>query len=55
MKKNRRPIQRSLDVLAPLPVAKGRVGDLLIGEPFVSPIARIPTNRGLLLPAEKPR
>ena len=55
MKKNRRPIQRSLNELATRPVANNQTGDLLIGEPFVSPITRIPTNRGLLMPAEKPR
>ncbi len=54
MKKNRRPIQRSLDELVPRPVAEDRVAQLLIGEPFISPVARIPINRNLLMP-EKPR
>jgi hypothetical protein len=59
MKKNRRPIQRSLDILAPVPapvpIVKTRGLNELVGEPFVSPIARIRTNPGLLIPSEKPR
>jgi hypothetical protein len=54
MKKHRRPIQRSLDELVPRPIAMDRVAQLLVGEPFVSPVARIPVNRTLLMP-EKPR
>jgi hypothetical protein len=54
MKKNRRPIQRSLAELAPRPPKTQRALDALVGERFVSPIAPIPTNRSLLMP-EKPR
>ena len=55
MKKNRRPIHRSLDILAPVPVVKQRSLNELVGEPFVPPIARIRTNANLLISAEKPR
>jgi hypothetical protein len=48
MNTNRRPIQRSLDNLAPRATLRVKRGVALIGEPFVSPIARIPTNRNLL-------
>ena len=57
MKKNRRPIQRSLEILAPAPVptVKTRGLNELVGEPFVSPIARVRTNPGLLIPSDKTR
>ena len=49
------PIQRTLDeLLRPVPQPARRECKL-IGEPFVSPVAQIPTNRTPLSPTSKPR
>lgn len=55
MKKIRRPIQSSLDMLVPRSPNKKNRGELLVGERFVSPVAAIPTNRCSLTLGERMR
>jgi hypothetical protein len=56
MKKSRQqPMQRTLDEFIPRVSKVEKGSNVLAGEPFISPIARIPTNRSQLVPAAKSR
>ena len=48
-------MQRTLDEFIPRASKMEKGSNVLAGEPFISPIARIPTNRSQLVPAAKSR